>query len=302
MAQGKDVLAKLWFQTTPNSFFVRRILGVPIDGEPIVAWEPTEFPRIQAKRADLICRTVDGRYTQIEFMASNEAFMHWRMAEYRVLFALQAREGSGGLDAGLDRKRDPDTPLRQILIYIGRDPCTMKPGFEQDGFQYSYELFNLRDMAAEELLASPNWDDQLWALVARGDAEAAMHKVLGSISRLSSQQRQDAMGRLGVLSGILKLEEVLRRKLEGFPMLDFDLRNNPVFRPILEEQRIKARDEGRVEGRVEGQRATLLSFLTKKFGQVPDGVKSRVQAGSEADLDMWIDRILDASTAEDVVR
>lgn len=88
MAQGKDVLAKLWFLTTPNSFPVRRILGVPVDSDSIEAWEPTELPRLQAKRADLLLRTVNGDFVQVEFMASNESYIEWRMADYRVLFAL----------------------------------------------------------------------------------------------------------------------------------------------------------------------------------------------------------------------
>ena len=52
----------------------------------------------------------------------------------------------------------------------------------------------------------------------------------------------------------------------------------------------------RNEGKAEGKAETLLSLLRKRFGEVPAATRKRVLAASIADLDRWVDRVLDAET------
>lgn len=55
------------------------------------------------------------------------------------------------------------------------------------------------------------------------------------------------------------------------------------------------------EGRVEGRAEMVLRLLVRRFRVVPEEVRSRVQAASEAELEVWLDRVVDAPTLEAVV-
>lgn len=58
--------------------------------------------------------------------------------------------------------------------------------------------------------------------------------------------------------------------------------------------------EGRKEGLKEGEQKLLARQLVRKFGALPDWAQRRLRAASDADLECWADRVLDAGTLEDV--
>ena len=59
-------------------------------------------------------------------------------------------------------------------------------------------------------------------------------------------------------------------------------------------------DRGRVEGKAEGKAETLLRLLQRRFGAVPESARARVAGGSAAELDAWIDALLDAQSLTEV--
>ena len=52
----------------------------------------------------------------------------------------------------------------------------------------------------------------------------------------------------------------------------------------------------RAEGRVE----TLMRLLTLKFGALPEGAQARLRAASADQLATWTDRVLTATTLEEI--
>ncbi len=62
----------------------------------------------------------------------------------------------------------------------------------------------------------------------------------------------------------------------------------------------KLRQEGLEQGLEQGRAEALLRQLRLKFADVPAETQARVRAGSPADLDRWLDRVLTAETLEDV--
>lgn len=64
--------------------------------------------------------------------------------------------------------------------------------------------------------------------------------------------------------------------------------------------RAAERIEGRAEGRAEGKQQTLLRLLAVKFNHLPSEVPARAAAASEAELDLWLERLLFADTLEAV--
>jgi predicted transposase YdaD len=68
------------------------------------------------------------------------------------------------------------------------------------------------------------------------------------------------------------------------------------------EGREEGREEGRAEGRERGKAELLLRQLPLRFGPLTKELQARVgDAGSDA-LDLWAERVLSASSIEDVFR
>jgi len=61
------------------------------------------------------------------------------------------------------------------------------------------------------------------------------------------------------------------------------------------------RAEGRVEGRVEGEANVLVRLLTRKFGPLPESTEAAIRAASLEQLDAWTDRVLDATSLDEVL-
>ena len=63
----------------------------------------------------------------------------------------------------------------------------------------------------------------------------------------------------------------------------------------------RLREQGLAEGKVKGRRELLLRQLSLRFGPLQPTVEARLQAATIADLDRWGDRVLTATTIEDVL-
>jgi len=63
----------------------------------------------------------------------------------------------------------------------------------------------------------------------------------------------------------------------------------------------QGREQGLEQGRTEGLRAALTKQLTRKFGSLDATALARIEAASPADLDRWLERVLDADRLETVL-
>ncbi len=59
-------------------------------------------------------------------------------------------------------------------------------------------------------------------------------------------------------------------------------------------------DQGRQEGRLEGEIRLLLRQLRRRFGKLPGWTEERLRRASSGMLEIWSERILTASTLEEV--
>lgn len=73
---------------------------------------------------------------------------------------------------------------------------------------------------------------------------------------------------------------------------------------VTTEQQLieRGRTEGRVEGRAEGRAELLLKQLDLRFGTVPTDVVDRLRGASASQLDLWAERVLTATSLDDVLR
>jgi hypothetical protein len=101
------------------------------------------------------------------------------------------------------------------------------------------------------------------------------------------------------------LEKVVFRRLPGGCTTMSDLwENQTMLSERLDQWEAQFRREGRQEGMREGRKegeATLLTLqLQKRFGELPESVRTRVREAGADELERWGERLLDASSLDDV--
>jgi hypothetical protein len=64
--------------------------------------------------------------------------------------------------------------------------------------------------------------------------------------------------------------------------------------------RARQRSTRQAEGRAEGKAETLIRLLQRRFGPVTESVRARVAVGSAAEIDAWLDALLDAQSLTEV--
>jgi hypothetical protein len=74
----------------------------------------------------------------------------------------------------------------------------------------------------------------------------------------------------------------------------------PLVGPEIEHTMLTYGQRLEQQGVQKGQRTALLRQLTRRFGAVPEPVTARVAAATPADIERWLDRILDATSLDDV--
>ena len=119
-------------------------------------------------------------------------------------------------------------------------------------------------------------------------------------------------------------EGVLRRILSGVPdgselelqVLSYIVRTYELTPAVLETAARAAKPErwealmstvaeawvreGEARGRAEGKAETLLRLLQRRFGPIPESARARVAVGSAAEIDAWLDALLDAQSLTEV--
>lgn len=62
----------------------------------------------------------------------------------------------------------------------------------------------------------------------------------------------------------------------------------------------KGREEGREEGRLEARRSLVGRLLRLKFRSLPPAAERRLAAATSDELTLWADRIVSATTLDDI--
>ncbi len=72
------------------------------------------------------------------------------------------------------------------------------------------------------------------------------------------------------------------------------------FEEWKERQRLAGVAQGVEQGRLDGERALVLRQIQHRFGTVPPTLRLRLQSASQAELEHLADRILDATSVDDL--
>ena len=263
-----------------------------LTGGRIISWLPTELPKVQNLRVDLLGETDDGGLIQIEVQSTNDADIPLRMLEYLVLI-----------------NRVHGRIPRQILLYVGRKPLRMASRLEWADGEARFTTVDLSTVDGEPLVASPDPGDNILGVLTRlKDDRAALRRILQKLSRLERDQADRYFQNLLILAGLRGLEEIVKE--EATKLLTIDLSENKVLGPAytrgLEEGRQQGQLEGHLEGQllgqIEGRRGLLRRLIESKFGPLPPWVEQRLSQYPSHDLEQIGIRLFGAPTLDELFR
>jgi predicted transposase YdaD len=273
-----DVALKLLLQSSATSL-LRQLTGARVE-----SWEKTEFPLVNTRHADLLGWTTDHELIHIELQSTNKSDMAARMAEYALRVYLQMG-------------RYP----KQIVLYVGEAVMRMEAAIEEPGFSFRYQLVDIRDLDAGQLLASPRIEDNLVAILMRlPDQEFTIRQILGRIAKLEEPARSAAFAQFLIISGLRRLVPSVEEEAEKMPILN-DIMDHQVIGPAIRKGLQQGLQQGRQEGLKEGllrSQNILRQLLERRFGPLPEWVGKRVAESSAAELEEITISVLDAKDLE----
>jgi predicted transposase YdaD len=271
-----------------------------ITGKEVIRWLPTELPKVQNLRIDLLGETAEGELIQIEVQSTNDPAIAFRMLDYLVLVT-----------------RAHGRVPKQILLYVGRDPLRMPAQFEWADGVARFALLDIRELNGDALIASPELSDNVLGILAQlNNSRDALRRILEKVAASRREEAEYYYRALLILAGLRGLETVVQEEAQHMS-LEIDISENkvlgPAYRRAVEEGREKGRQEGlqkglqegrtegRQEGRQEGEIGLLRRLIERKFGPLPSWAEQKLAKYPAGDLEQLGIRLLEAATIEDLL-
>ena len=280
------------------------------------------LPAIAAELADAPIRPVDASFV--------DAVLHQSHSD-RLFEARLKGGGTAFVYVLLEHKAEPDpgTPL-QMLGYMIR----IWQRYAQDRASRLRALPPIVPLIFYH--GRERWSGALSVaemIAGKGELAAFARRLCCVLHDLGERPTSALSRDAAVWSGLAALvaafrgqpeEGVLRRILSGVPdgselelqVLSYIVRTYELTPTVLETAARAAKPErwealmstvaeawvreGKAQGRAEGKAETLLRLLQRRFGPIPERARARVAVGSAAEIDTWIDALLDAQSLTEV--
>ena len=137
------------------------------------------------------------------------------------------------------------------------------------------------------------------ALRTARDPSATLDSLARSLSGLL-QQARDRAGLVVILRYMLEIVELEPEEGQEILVRALPARIEEDVVTAGEILHARGRAEGKLEGKLEGMRELLLRLLRAKFPPLPAQAEQRVGAASETQLQAWSDRVLGATSLDEV--
>ncbi len=266
------------------------LLGEPI---PLTQVQPQELA-VEPIRADsLILLEAEGLLLHLEFQTKVDPQIPFRMLDYWVR----------------GKRRFPDKKIRQFVIYLKEtsSDVVFQQEFQDDSTYHRFEVIRLWEQPVTKFLEFTGMLP-FAILVNEGDKEQLLQDIAQKIDEIPEQKTRQIVGAATyVLAGLVLdkniIKQILRRDI---------MRESVTYQEILEEGRlegeVKGRKEGEVKGRKEGEikgrkqclLTIILRLLTRKFGNLPPKMHTRIARLQIPRLESLAEAILDFESVADL--
>ncbi|MHB8876510.1 MAG: Rpn family recombination-promoting nuclease/putative transposase [Myxococcaceae bacterium] len=253
-------------------------------------------------------RLVDGSRVFVYCLVEHKSSVDGRIAEQLLRYLTRiwsrlAQDGSGLLPA-----------IVPLVVYHGATPWPEPRRFsaqlDADDqlrrllLDFPYFVFDVGRTPDEELSADPTLRAGLlgmkYASRPREQAEA-LPRVL-----LAVRDLRWTAWELEMLYILRAFTEIGRDVLMEATRAVMPEHENEVLslavREWQAEWKAEAKAEGKVEGKVEERAVILARILRRRFGEVPNAILERLQTADGTELELWVDRAIDAVSLDAVFR
>ncbi len=245
-------------------------------------------PEGEVREADLVARleTRDGEpelvLIHVEVQARPESDFARRMFQYYALLRLHY---------GL--------PVFPIALYLRGGPSSKVAEYREALFGQELLLFRYHSVAlarlpAEEYVGTSPLGAALSALMSREETVDRARLRLSMLERVVGSELDDTLKYL-LVNVIETYFEISGEDAERYRRLV----SRREYRAVQEVELTWA-DKLREAGVIEGKRETLLRQLTAKFGVLSKRTREKIEAMSGAELDSVLDRLLTATTLDEL--
>ncbi len=271
---SKDIALKDIFEEIP--YRLSKILAPA----PIKELLPTNFPSTEL-RVDFLARLEDESILHIEFQSFNDPNMPFRMLRYYLAIL----------------ERYPNSPIKQLLVYVGNRKLRMKSRLRLRNLSFSYEMIDIRQIDCRVLLESPDPMDRLLACLCKVEDEAYLiEKLIKTMEGMNEEERKDYLLKALTLTELrpnlrIRLTEEVRHmpivvRPEDIKLSKRKLRKDILYRLGLEEGLIKSAQD------------MVIAIIEGKLGYVPEEIANRIREIKDVKFLRSLAKKL-ASTSED---
>ncbi len=302
---SKDITLKDIFEEIPQR--LSKILAPA----PIKELLPTNFPSTEL-RVDFLARLEDESILHIEFQSFNDPNMPFRMLRYYLAIL----------------ERYPNSPIKQLLVYVGNRKLRMKSRLRLRNLSFSYEILDIRQIDCKVLLESPDPMDRLLACLCKVEDEAYLiEKLIKTMESMNEEERKDYLLKALTLTELrpnlrIRLTEEVRHmpivvRPEDIRLPKRKLKKDILYRLGLEEGKQIGLEEGRKEGEVIGiekgkhiglkegllksAQEMLIAIIEGKLGYVPEEIANRIREIKDVEFLRSLAKKL-ACTSEDFMQ
>jgi len=190
----------------------------------------------------------------VEYQTTNDKQMLSRMLLYHAFLFYQKQ-----------------LPVRQYVIYVGREKLKMEHQVQSDSFSYQYHLVDLRSFSYQTFLESSSSREVLLAILANFEGERGelvAEKIMAKLeqittSKLELSQRALQLIRLAVLRDLNNTVFNLAKKMA----ITIDIKDDTLYQQGLqhgkEEGLQQGLQKGKEEGKLAGKEEDALKMLKK---------------------------------------
>lgn len=254
MAQDYD---KIFREVLKDIFpaVAQKVLGIPAGTyKPL----PVDLQYTSEREADQVWEITPPEgppfVLHCEFQTGNDRQMLPRMLIYHAFLHYQKR-----------------LPIRQYVVYLGKDKLNMESRLDSDALSYRYGLVDLRSFPCQTFLESSQSQEVLLAILADYGGEPAeliaerILLKLGQVteSKLQLEQRVLQLVRLAVLRNVNTIVFNVAQKMA----LTIDIKDDTLYQLGREEGKEQGKAEGKEQGKAEGKAEAALNMLREGFPQ-----------------------------------
>jgi len=253
----KDIISKDLLKEMAKDIS-RHILHIEIDDN--MELIDKEFTRIEKRDADLVYKNGD-EIVHIEIQNNNHAKMHLRMHRYfsDILFEYETYT------------------IKQYMLYIGKERCTMKREIVRDNINYKYAIIDIRDVSCEAFLQSNDPSAIVLAILCNfedKDKQEVVNSIIKKLIELSDDEAtfRNYLKKVEVFSTNRNLEEYVDK---GEKMFTVDIEKLPSFQRGMEQGLQKGIEESM---KLSVQAIASLGYDAKKIAELLKLTEAEVKA------------------------